>query len=382
MHTTLSPAPRRRTSLISNTPMRSTMVLAITLGLAMLTPSMPAIASGMASIDQRAVVLASDPFDPLSGEIHASAQQVLLEGSRLVRDAGIGRARGTGAFGTQHDPAANDGAWIQVQQQNGRINADGNAARSRHDGTAMLVGADHQFEQGWRVGVFGGAGQTDFDVPDRQSSGDSRNRHAGIYAGNTWGAVALSMGYAHSWHRLDIGRRVASGGLSDAVASRYDAHSDQAFVDLGYRFGDERRELEPYLQYTLVEIDSDDFREQGGAAALQGRSDRSRTGLGGGGFRFAANLSGHGQEQTWLSVRGNVGYRRASGDRTRYVQASWDGHGWFDVGSPAITHEAVLAEIGVAARTSANSVLEAGVSRIQGDESSDTGFNARFSINF
>lgn len=319
-------------------------------------------------------------FDSLSGEIHASARQVLLEGSRLVREAALARATGGGVLGSQ--ASGDTGAWVQVQHQGGDFGGDGNAAYARYSGNAVLVGVDRELGYGWRLGAYGGAGDTDFNVRNRGSRGESRNRHLGLYAGTSWGALGLSLGYTHSWHRVEAERNVAFPGFSDVLGSRYDADANQVFADLGYRFDVRGVELEPYVQYAHVEVDVDGFSEQGGVAALQGRSGEARVDLATAGVRFAVNLAGRGQDQTWLSLRGNVGYRHAGGDQVQRADLSFDGSQWFGVTSPAITDEAVLSQVGLAARTSANSLLELGMSHVESDQASDTGLNARFTVNF
>ena len=42
----------------------------------------------------------------------------------------------------------------------------------------------------------------------------------------------------------------------------------------------------------------------------------------------------------------------------------------------------MLAQLGVAARTSARSLLELGMSHVEADQANDTGLNARFTVNF
>lgn len=326
---------------------------------------------------------ARNAFELLSGEIHASAQQILLDNSRLVRDTAIARAASAqDAFRNQRDAEANTGAWVEVQRQGGSIAADANASRAQYAGDAILVGVDHQLDSGWLFGAYGGTGRTDFDVRQRTSEGDANNLHMGVYAGKAWGNFATRAGYTHSNHELKIERDVAFAGYSDSLGSRYDANTSQAYIDAGYRFGNENWGVEPYLQYAHVKLDSHDFNEAGGAATLQGRSADARVDLSMAGVRFNANLRGSRQEQTWLSLRGSLGYRHAGGDQVRLTEASFDGSNWFGIRSPAITNEAIVAEVGVAARTSRNSVLEFGYSGVHGDEARNHGLNARFSLQF
>src|SRR5690606_17931028 len=186
------------------------------------------------------------------------------------------------------------------------------------------------------------------------------------------GSFGLSLGHARSQNEVEVNRTVAFRGYSDALASRYDADSSQTFIDAGYRFGRGRRELEPYVQVAHVEVDTDGFSERGGAAAL------SAVGL-----RLATHLAGSEQSDAWLSRRANLGYRHASGDQVRHARLGLvDGGEAFDVASPAIRDEALLLQIGAAARLSANSQLDLGLSHVDADVANDTGINARFTVNF
>ncbi|WP_233198857.1 MULTISPECIES: autotransporter outer membrane beta-barrel domain-containing protein [Luteimonas] len=322
-------------------------------------------------------------FDQLSGEIHASAQQVLIDSGRLVRDAALSRAAsGQDGFRSQHDADAGTGAWVEVHRQGGRIAGDGNAARVDYSGTAALVGIDHVFGDGWRVGAFGGTGTTDFDARLRSAEGEVDTRHVGVYASQSWAGFGVRAGYSYAWHELDAERQVAFAGYTDDLRAGYDATAWQGFIEAGYRLGFDAWELEPYLQYAHVALDTDGFREDGGAAALQGQATDTRLDLTTAGLRFNVNLRGSAQEQTWLSLRGNVGYRYAGGDQHRTSQVSWDGSNWAGVRGPAITDEATLVELGIAARTSANSLLELGYSGVLADDARDHGANARFSVQF
>ncbi len=324
---------------------------------------------------------ARNAFDQLSGEIHASAQQVLIDSGRLVRDAALARA-GNDGFRGQRDIDAHTGAWVEVHRQGGRVGGDGNAARAQYNGTAALVGVDRQFDGGWRVGAFGGVGSTDFDVRSRASKGDADTRHVGVYGSQVWDGLGLRVGYTYAWHELDVERDVAFAGFADGVHGRYDATAWQAFAELGYRFGNERWELEPYLQYAHVELDHDGFAEDGGAAALRGRDGDTRVDLTTAGVRFNVNLRGTAQDQSWLSLRGNLGYRYAGGNQVHDAQLSFDGSRWYGVTSPSIADEATLVELGIAARTSANSLLELGYSGALSDDARDHGASARFSLQF
>ena len=72
-------------------------------------------------------------------------------------------------------------------------------------------------------------------------------------------------------------------------------------------------------------MNSDGFQESGGAAALTGRSADSRVNLSTLGLRFNVDLKGSQQEQSWLSLRGGLGRRHASGDLNPATSVAWRG---------------------------------------------------------
>ena len=326
---------------------------------------------------------AMEVVDQLSGEAHAGVQAAMIDSSRLVRNAALARAmNGQDGFSSQRDAQANTGAWVEVHRQGGRINADGNAAQLRHSSSATLVGIDHQFDGGWRVGALGGIGRTDFDIRQRRARGEVDSRHLGAYGARSWGGFGLRAGYTYAWHEVDTERRIRFPGFSDDVSARYDATGWQAVVEGGYRFGNDAWEVEPYLQYAHVSVDADGFVEDGGPAALRGSGADARVDLSTVGVRFGVKLGGSFQQQTWLSLRGNVGYRHAGGDQVRNALLGWDGSEWFNVRSPAVTDEGMLLELGVAARTSANTLFEVGYSGVLSDDARDHGASARFSWQF
>lgn len=320
--------------------------------------------------------------EQLSGEAHASTRAVLLDSGRMARNAALARAaHRQDPFSAQQDASAATGAWVEIHRQGGRIGGDGNAARVQSSTSNVLVGVDHGFGA-WRVGVFGGTGSTDLDVRQRRSKVEADTRHAGIHASTAWGALGVRAGYTYSWHDVESERGISFPGFSGAPVARYDADAWQAFVEAGYRLGTGAWSFEPYLQYAHVELDSDGFAEAGGPAALAVDPGDARVDLTTAGVRFDLALRGSAQDQSWLSLRGNLGYRYAGGDQAQAIRAGWEGVDRFIVRSPAIGDEATLVELGLAARTSANSLFEVGYSGLLSDDLRDHGANARFSIQF
>ena len=99
-------------------------------------------------------------------------------------------------------------------------------------------------------------------------------------------------------------------------------------------------------------------------------------------MRFNSDLAATGQAQNWLSLRGSLAYQRASGDLSPMVSANWNEGGKFTVAGAPLARNATLVDVGLAARLSANSLLELGYNGMLANGAHDTGVNARFSLQF
>lgn len=319
-------------------------------------------------------------LDGLSGELHPATAIVLVEGSRYVRDAALSRRAGVAAPGTDAGDAT--GAWVQAIGGNSTLDGDYNTARTEANSNGLLVGLDREFS-GWQVGVLAGTGRTDVKQQDRRAKSKIDNTHFGAYASHTWGGFGLRGGVAWSKHEVKSTREVAFAGFSDSLSARYDARTRQAFIEAGYRFGGPEAGLEPYLQVARVEVDLKRVNERGGAAALQGKVDDTGTTIATAGVRFDKGLKASFQQESWLHLRGGVGYRRASGDRSQVANLAFaNGSTTFAVNGAPIADNAVVAELGLSAWLTARQQLELGYSGQFGSESRDHGAQARWSVRF
>ncbi|WMJ70604.1 autotransporter domain-containing protein [Stenotrophomonas sp. 24(2023)] len=319
-------------------------------------------------------------LDGLSGELHAATPLALLQDSRQVRDAALARALPARAPGDAGD--THSAAWVQVTGGNNRLDGTANTARTEANSHGVLVGVDHDFG-GWQLGVLAGGGRTDIKQADgRAARSKADNTHLGLYVGHAWGAFGLRGGLGYSRHDIDSTRQVAFQGFSDSLSASYDATTRQAFVEAAYRFGGREAGLEPYLQLARVEVDVDDVRERGGAAALHGQVGDTRTTLATAGVRFDKGLKASFQQDSWLHVRGGLGYRRASGDRDQVAQLAFSGGSAFAVSGAPLADGAVVAELGLSAWLSPRQQLELGYSGQFGDESRDHAANLRWSVRF
>lgn len=319
-------------------------------------------------------------LDALSGELHAATPLALVESSRYVREAALGRAGGARSPQAEGDPAT--GAWVQAIGGSGRLDGSIDTARTRSTTSGLLVGIDRDLGR-WQFGVLAGSGRTDTTQGQgRAAKARIDNTHVGLYAGHQWGGFGLRGGLGYGRHALDTRRQVAFSGFSNGLNARYDAKTTQAFIEAGYRFGGAQGGLTPYLQVARVDVQVDDVREQGGAAALSGTVGDTATTLATAGVRFDAGLKAAFQQDAWLRLVGGVGYRRATGDRNGQAALAFKGGDRFSVGGAPIAAGAVVAELGLSAWLTARQQLELGYNGEFGDTSRDHGLNARWSVRF
>ena len=320
-------------------------------------------------------------LDALSGELHAATPMLLVEGSRYLRDAALGRAAGGRV--PDADEAAATAAWVQAIGGSTRLDGDGNAIRSDANSNGLLVGADHRFGNGWQLGALAGTGRTDLKQGGgRGARAQIGNAHLGAYVGQQWGVFALRAGLGYTRHSVDSTRQLGFAGFQDRLDARYRASTRQGFVEGAWRLGSADTGLEPYLQLASVAVKMQDITEQGGAAALRGNVPDTATRIGTAGLRFNHALNSRGQPQAALQVHGGVGYRRAWGDRDQAAALAWTGDDRFAVRGAAIAAQTVVAELGLSARLSPRNQLELGYNGQFGSQSRDHGLTARWSVQF
>ncbi len=244
-------------------------------------------------------------LDALSGEVHASTAGVLVDESRYMRGAVLGRLRQASYGGessmaslaiggpqTSFADAALDAAlayakspivakaplrapeasrdivfWAQGFGAWGRFDGDGNAASVRRDLAGFMTGLDTRVGASGRAGI--AAGYTGSkNALDGRGSANVETGHVAAYGGWSFGALNLRAGGAFAFHTIDTDRTVAFPGFFDRTFAHYDGRTAQVFGEAGYGFAFGNVAVEPFAGGAWVRLDTDAAAERGGVAAL------------------------------------------------------------------------------------------------------------------
>lgn len=314
-------------------------------------------------------------FDSLSGEFHVSTRSMLLDDSRLLRDAILGRAHA-------HLNGANgDELWGQVLGHQGSYQGDG-VSEFKRDAAGIMAGKDYalgegSFRLGWAAGYHMNAS---LESSALGSEGDANSTHVAIYGGTRQtSGLGVRLGIAHSWHEVDVRRTVSFPGYREAVESSYEGKTVQAFgeVDLKLTLGS--AEVSPFLGLAWAQLQTDGFAEMdfqtplGSTAGLRANAQTDDASFATLGARGSVPLMGeHAQ------LNGMLGYRRAlSGDDPMVRMAFLDGTQRFDVRGAPLARDAAIADLGLDFSLSEKVHLGASYNGLLSKDAADHAIQAR-----
>jgi outer membrane autotransporter protein len=341
---------------------------------------------------------ARNAFDALSGEFHpnlnAGGYDDVLRMMSAVQDrmnnAGVAQAIGSSMYASLATPTSDAGAgpggmqrtvWGEVLADWGNVSGDGNAARFDYDRSGVVFGAD------WGVagqGLFGVAiSYRDMDATEdaRLSHGDVRSIDASLYAGTRFGGLALSAQGGTSWRTVNTNRHVVVGTLDQNLTADYDANVWHAQVRAGAPFESGNSTFEPFVSLAYVSVDADSFIEQGGSAALSGKSDVQSATFASVGVRGEHALGAGGRMG---ELFGSLAYSHANGDLNaidtmRFVvnpAAS------FDVAGAPISINSITLEAGLRLALTDHLNLTAAYHGESGDSDHSQGVNVRLAFSY
>jgi outer membrane autotransporter protein len=291
-------------------------------------------------------------FSQLGGEIHASLKTALLSDSRFIRDAILDRVNGEIPVRPTEDGAA--GVWMTGIAAKSRIGSDGNAAGIDTSAAGLLAGIDGELSDHWRLGgVFG------YDHGSTGRDADWDSYQAAIYAAGEWGGFSLVGGAAYSKNEISTRRHIAFGTFTDDLEADYDSATRQVFADFSWHTRLGPVSVQPFVNLAYINLDTDGFREKGGAAALSGSSGNDDITLATLGMRWSADLLA---DDTPITLAGMLGWRRAIGDLTPSTRLSFSSGSPFVLEGVATPRDALVVEASVTAQVTKTTRLKLGYS--------------------
>ncbi len=252
-------------------------------------------------------------FTQLSGEVHPAIATQLINDSRQLRDAVSDRLRVEGLYDQAAPGTDDNNVWVKALGAWGKNSGSSDGASSTSSLGGLLVGVDGLVAEHTRLGAMAGYSDSSLGLgDDTHSSAAADSYHLGAYIGHEQGALRLTAGASHSWHRIDVKRDVQVGASPERLKVKRDAQSTQVFTEAAYRLNLQPLALEPFANLAYVHFDSDSFTEKGGATALKGGDDSRDTVLSTLGLRAGSRFNLNDSQK--LDVSGTLGWQHNLSD--------------------------------------------------------------------
>ncbi|MDC9596295.1 autotransporter domain-containing protein [Xenorhabdus anantnagensis] len=307
-----------------------------------------------------------------SGQIHADIAAAQIDNSRYLRDTLNTRLRQAdgGAVG-QDIKADKNGAWAQIIGNWQRADGNSEVNGYRVSNYGVLLGADKDLGNDWRLGVATGYIRSSLNGGDNTSA-RSNNFHLALYGSKQIDALALRTGVAYSWHRFDTKRSVAFGSQSDNLNAKYSAQTGQLFTEAAYGMNTAWMNLEPFANLSHVNFRHDGINEHGGAAALNGKKHSKNATLSTLGLRV--NQKWQTENELTVGVYGELGWQHQFGNVDRDTQLSFsNSNATFTVNSVSAARDAAVIKAGTALGINENTSLSLGYNGVLSGSHKDNG---------
>ncbi|MDR0218432.1 MAG: autotransporter outer membrane beta-barrel domain-containing protein [Enterobacteriaceae bacterium] len=325
---------------------------------------------------------AQQAFQQLSsGQIHADMAAAQINSSRYLRDTLNTRLRqSNGGVTSQDIKTDQNGVWAQItsnwQRADNRSDIDG----YRMSDYGVLLGADKELANDWRVGV-----ATGYTRSSLRGSGNtkasSNNFHLAMYGSKQIDALALRTGAAYSWHRFDTERSVAYSNQFDNLKAKYNAYTGQLFTEAAYGITTSALNMEPFANLSYVNFRNDGINEHGGAAALHGKKQSKNATYSTLGLRV---------DQQWqvkdklaVGVYGELGWQHQFGKvaRDRKLMFS-NSNADFTINSVAAARNAAVVKAGTTLNLNENTKFSLGYNGVLSSGHKDNGVALNVNWNF
>ncbi len=319
----------------------------------------------------------------LSGELHSAERRVLLEDTRVVREAAFDRLNaGLSAISGAQSVTTTDGEkattfWLRAAGSWGKANGDAIGSRFETEQRGVLTGIDFA-QNGFKVGAMFHYTHTDLDF---DSLGKSKLESTGgaLYAGyrQPGQGFAVGLGGSVAGNKAKGSRAITAPGLQQTLTSYVSGTTYQIFGEVAYDLvpGDAIR-AEPFARVAHAQVRSGDFTEVGGIAALVGKGQRNDLTVVDAGVRGAI-------QSGIADISVSAAWHRTSGDLTGLTYTSITGlNSEAGIRAAALDRDAVAVEAKVDFSLTQRIKLGAGYSGVMGGNNTDHGARATLTVGF
>ena len=307
-------------------------------------------------------------FDALNGEIHATHRQLVMDDTIHTRRAVTSRLAAA-----RSEEAGS--AWISGHFGGAQMGARTGVARASVDSSGAIFGIDTPVSERARIGVMAGFGENSFNLTGRNASGSTESRSLGVYGAMAAGALGVSAGAIYGWHDLTTSRAVIFPGFDEHQRSSHSADSVQVFSELSLAGP---AGFQPFLALAHVRLDTGNFSETGGAAALALDGETRQMTQGTLGTRFSHDWQTGG---TNVRFDGSLGWRRVFSGERQYVSGDLSGAPVYFEGN-GVGRDAAAIEAGITIEPMSRMSLELGYAGEIGSNARNHGaeFRARWAF--
>lgn len=311
-------------------------------------------------------------FDDLSGEIHSTTSNVLVENSQNSSNTVLKRINI--AFDEETSPESNwwikaFGSWTDQSKTFNNAEVDSTNA-------GILIGADGWTSHNNRLGLYGGFSTTSVALGARKSNSDVDTYVLGVYGGTNNSSLNFKYGADYSWHSIDTNRKVDVGPFSDALSAGYDASTAQFYGEISKTTQQQNRSITPFAKFAHVIHTTDAFREDGGAAALTGKSTSMATTFTTLGIRLESEMKNQ------VKFHASAGWKHAFGDLGVKSQHAFSGGNTFAITGMPIAEDTAVVGAGANIQINPQSSLNISVEGQFAEGTRKQSANATFVVKF
>lgn len=310
-----------------------------------------------------------DALNDLAGALHPSMQRALMDGAAVQQDALMGHL-------TDEDDLP---FWTSATFSRSQYAAGAETGGFDQSASGIVFGADVLDHDVWRAGLLAGYTRTSGTVDGGQAHASADTFHAGLYGDYEHGGLTLRSGTILSASDISTKRSLQFSSLSENLTSAYMAYTGQIFTEASYRFHADGGFIEPFLGLTGVYQDSQSFHEDGGAAALSGRSRSLTNGIATAGIRFGRHLN---LEAGDARLFGKVAWQHSAGPLNVTSDVSLGGSEPFSVQGVNRAAHAAIVEAGVQMSLSANADLSLSYKGHFDAANTMSAFSSKLSVKF